>query len=197
MDCNTCALNVSIYVPPEDIKEAVMLRSSAGVAVDTRLAYEHNRDMGNLVKVIVWILIIVGVVLWWNLRPQKPPPKDTVQAGAFAIEAEIRRDGTTPDVMVTAAKRFIRDVDHNYVIDCIEYAVMFATIFPSAKIIWNYNPSTDMNHLLNQWDGMYIEPQASEGKWKPEDVWGARYDPKYNQDATYKWAPYKIPLDRM
>jgi hypothetical protein len=105
--------------------------------------------------------------------------KPTVDSVVWQTVADVKRDG---------------DVDGDKIVTCVDYAIRFHELYPSSRIIVNYNPSKNFNHLFNAIvlsDGskVYIEPQgAKNGSYLIRDVWGSKYDKSFNKDETWKWA---------
>jgi hypothetical protein len=77
--------------------------------------------------------------------------------------------------------------------DCVDYTLQFYDNYSprgELRIMWNYNPAQDFNHLFVTVRGMGIEAGAyvnpTQGtKWFGiEKYWGSQYDPHYNKDVT-------------
>ena len=87
----------------------------------------------------------------------------------------------------------IYDISRDGKINCIDYSIIFRRLYgPSAKLIINNNPKTDMNHMfiyvyIPSTGGQYIEPQGAPDWYSMGVVWGSRYDPAYNKDVTEVW----------
>ena len=94
----------------------------------------------------------------------------------------------------------MQDVNRDGLVDCIDYSIFFKQVwdilYPNKRyeceIVRNVNKITGMNHLfVRVWyytDWIYIEPQADLKYYLMQDVWGDKYDPKYNiLGETNKW----------
>jgi len=84
------------------------------------------------------------------------------------------------------------DVNEDGNIDCIDYSIIFRTLYGSnARIIINVNPNSGMNHMFIQirYSGghMDIEPQGTPERYSMGLIWGVRYNPVFNRDVTSEW----------
>jgi hypothetical protein len=107
-----------------------------------------------------------------------------------AAPSEIYKPPSSIQEAVTTARSNVRDVNFDDKRNCIDFAVVFYEIWPNSKIIRVWNDA-GFNHLLNQVDDKYIEPQALYGD--PHSMW-PEFDTMYKKDETYVWgwwASYK------
>jgi hypothetical protein len=77
-------------------------------------------------------------------------------------------------------------------IDCIDHSITFRALYGSnAKIIINYNPDRNMNHMFIRIyygsDVMDVEPQGTPDRYSMGLIWGVQYDTAYNRDVTAEW----------
>ena len=91
-------------------------------------------------------------------------------------------------------------MDGDGLVNCIDAALVFYKVYPNknnVKIISNQHPDGRLNHMFNavyidgNWH--YIEPQSAYKKHRKYwmgNVWGDRYDRKYNRDVTEEYRRY-------
>jgi len=89
----------------------------------------------------------------------------------------------------------VRDVNKDGLINCIDNSITFRMLYgDKAYLTINKNPFTGMNHMFVQvWDyGKYydIEPQGTPDRYAMGQVWGMKYNPQYNRNATQTWSGY-------
>jgi len=179
-ECAACTLNVHLYM--DDIKDATLIKTSAAVDYlrkqKAMKQFTQSRDMealGGVIGVILAIVLCAIPVFMVKscisnaLKPKQDVDR-TLQAAYYV------RDN-------------IRDVDRDGSIDCVDRALLFREFYgPDAKLIWNRNPNTKMNHLFILINGTPIEPYSYSSDFKERQmhfVWGRKFDPRYNRNITY------------
>jgi hypothetical protein len=200
-NCRVCPSNISKYAI--DPQTATMLQHSAELEMQHRMSLQHKFRMEEAMyakakskshlESIVWILItilIFGLFFCWVWRPKDPqirPPVTDVTP--TAIKEDL--------VRMTLERIYNIDMNHDGLINCIDYTIQFYNIYPergrNIEINWNQNPETGWSHLFIWLDGEDIEPGAYLLPNNPmkkilvTEVWGAKYDPKYSRNATKWW----------
>jgi len=187
--CGNCQLNVSLYC--NDTREAVLIKTTA--AIDNEKMHEYKaQESFNMKFWCIIICILVGFFIY-KCSPDKkamsPVPQETPPNVALAQTQSIR-------ILIERTRTRIRDVNGDGIINCIDYAVVFKELYPTAAIVRNENPRTGFHHLFNAIsDGngnwIYIEPNSSRLRsYLMSEVWGSRYDVRFNVIETYKWEHY-------
>jgi hypothetical protein len=159
-----------------------------------------------ITQLVLAVLVICGVMGLFAYRKYQSVIRyeQAVQASASVVHKPARatphastRDITTALAVVRGA---ITDVNGDGKVNCIDAAVLFYRAFPyhdDVRIVQNTNSNTGMNHLFNyvringEWQA--VEPQSliqGYGTWDMHNVWGGRYDARYDMDATMEYMKY-------
>jgi hypothetical protein len=206
--CGNCPFNVSLYA--DDPREAVLIKTSAALDQHKVAEAEHTRSLKGwvwLYYIIVTVVLIHGCLSGCRVEPeleQQPPP---VNASRFWIEIPpdypplppyCTLPQTTPLDLVTIlwTDAGFYDVNKDGKINCIDQNVLlFALAEPGKRrLIAQKNPESSLYHLFtelliyNKW--YYVDASAGPPRWDPVEIWGSRYDPKYNSDATVRYGVY-------
>jgi hypothetical protein len=183
LDCTSCALNVDKFIA--DPAEAALIKTTAELDRRDMVEYKEKQSatglgFGVIIVAVIFMLMMCGVAQNTNADGTR---------GSMTL-----RDIPT---YLMAMKSQLRDVDGDGVIDCLDKAVVFYEVYPGYSEIWvNYNPNTGMNHAINRimlFSGEYVFVDSSTTdieRWHPWQVWGNKYDAKYNRDATYLYSEY-------
>jgi len=182
--CGNCQFNASLYI--DDPREAVLIKTNAAIDAEQAENYRREEDAGFWAKIIA--VVVFTLIFCWQCAkcsaPKETPPKPTVSIKYYTID------------VVSMLPSYVRDVNGDGVINCIDYAVCFYELKPDSRIIRNQNPNTGWHHLFNavpQPDGswLYIEPNsAHSGSYSMKNIWGIEYDPRYNRNETHLWKGY-------
>ena len=86
----------------------------------------------------------------------------------------------------------VDDANDDNKINCIDYSVIFQALYGSdARLMVNRNPKTGMNHMFVRIfikeSFIDIDPQGTVDSYFMQEIWGDKYDPKFNKDETEKW----------
>lgn len=120
------------------------------------------------------------------------------KADIYTAEKLLAEDRNNPDniVLILALLQVqdLEDRNDDDLINCIDYAKRFRELYGNqARLMVNYNPNTDMNHMyikirLGGNKYIEIEPQAgSDRGYTMQEFWGNVFDPAYSRDATFKY----------
>ena len=189
-ECNDCALDIRQYgnFNPAEARLYMMQAQSN--------ARELN-SIGNgwnfaYILLVLIILSIVGCLIYNDYKvkqilgmPQDIPPSPLI---LNALDK------------VTIAMQSKTDMNNDGLINCIDAALVFYKVYPyrdNVRIIVNKHPDGRMHHLFNavliDGDWHFIEPQSAykkQRKYWIGNVWGDKYDRKYNRDATDEYRRY-------
>ena len=196
--CNYCSYNVNRYIDadPRHV-ELFMLQA------ETRAGAIYHA--GRQPRIIFLILIaLVAFAVWTGHKANQkreaayrlPPQNTTLSA---KDQATIDKVNKTLDKVAVDLNRKV-DVNSDGKINCIDAAVLFYKHYPNREeicIVLNVNNATGMNHLFNAvpYKGGWgcVEPQSywhnNNSIWV-KDVWGNKYNSKYNVDVTAEWSKY-------
>jgi hypothetical protein len=183
-NCAACVLNVHLYV--DDPRDATLIKTSAAMDYGKWVAIQHDRNVdGWLGAIGSWLLLVLVIaafvlpvqcVIRSCKKPTSPVPEVTT---------------TTDDELFNAAyyaKNNLRDVNNDGLKDCIDYALLYKSRVPRARLIWNLcKYPVYWSHLFVQVDGVYIEPSAAEWdmyKRRIEYWFRVEYNPANNKDMT-------------
>ena len=110
------------------------------------------------------------------------------------LKANPNKIENIPRVLTVLRMATAWDINHDGMINCIDYAIIFRMLYGSnARIIINVNQRTKMNHMFirvlynNGTSYMDIEPQGTPERYSMGLIWGVDYDPSYNEDVTSRW----------
>jgi len=157
---------------------------------------------GNHHIVFIVLILICLLLSWFTYTQEKEmdsffPDKP---ATSVAIKVKERDEITTTLYKVAQDLNHGVDVNKDGLVNCIDAAVLFYQYYPDkgkVTIELNQNSNTGMHHLFNcvLIDGVWraIEPQAVQKNNWPyfmRDIWGTRYDSKYNKDVTSDYLKY-------
>lgn len=107
-----------------------------------------------------------------------------------------RPDKNDSDIIntLTLTHRYIKDINNDSTINCIDYAVSFKywwdKYYNKNRCIFvrNYNWKTGFHHLFVKVDDVLVEPWCSNKyMYLMEDNWSNKYNPKYNIEGETKW----------
>jgi hypothetical protein len=132
---------------------------------------------------VLALIVFIGYQCSKPGKP-KPPPTEKVQRVSYA---EI-------GPLVDRVRGILYDVDADGVLNCVDFAVTFKKVCPSARIIRNENSATGFNHLFNKvWTGstwVTLEPQGSSYMYNMDIYWGSQYQSAFDVDETEFWERY-------
>ena len=197
--CNNCRFNINRYVNADPNQADLYM-----LQAETRAS--NIRSAGGIYHIVFIISILFCLHAAWkdytveqerqvriSERWQVQPAQQTRSVQNISINHEIE---TALRRVSTDLKNNV-DVNNDGKINCIDAAVQFYKYFPDknrVKIYVNRNPDTGMHHLFNvvlvngTWTT--IEPQAfhtGKTSFNMHDVWGSKYDAKFNRDATSEY----------
>jgi len=204
--CDNCTFFVRNYLPAEMDDHAVkLLMLKADEEAWTVTMENHFKHIGAaaFLASLLFVLMLWGYdPLWMRVKDKTTILHDT--HGLIAdtgTEQHANIDKTLSKVAEELWKG--RDVNWDRKLNCIDAAVVFYHYFPDkSKVKIMGNVYRNFNHLFISvfTDGVWkaIEPQAyysgNKSYWM-DDVWGSRYDMRYDKDETKLWRwylPWKI-----
>jgi hypothetical protein len=187
---------VSLYL--DDPREAVLIKTETKDTVYRQLAHERASRKGNRQYRYLLLGIIILCLIWKQCAPViknyiAPPVVVNVEevakpAPTAPVAAKPKpKQLTVEQALAQVNDGKLWDLNKDGLINCIDYAIRFKQLYPSAIIVRNYNKKTGMNHLFNYADGKYIEPQRTKN-YLMREAWPTdRYDPELNKDETKIW----------
>jgi hypothetical protein len=207
--CRTCPSNITAY--GIDARTAVMYQHTAELetghnlklkqrALEYHNGIQRNRRTFSLMSLLTPIFVIVITLIIISANRDKPIETEVVQQPAVVVQpVAIKPAVTKPAVDTlepirqTLRKVYGVDMSGDGKITCIDYAIQFWNYYPDqfkVRVIWNYNPSGNFNHLFVNVNGIMIEPAAyllydtPEHWFSISKVWKVRYNPAFDVDVT-------------
>jgi hypothetical protein len=106
------------------------------------------------------------------------------RAGYWGYAKDVTPPASDIDEAIARVHEEIRDITGDGQVNCQDYAAMFLRHYPTAQII--YNPEIGpTGHVFNRVNGLDIEPQVINGRWRMEQVRpGYLGLSKYNSERT-------------
>ena len=196
VECSHCKWDVANYIDTDPASLRLFMLQAEQDAVDEQ--YERGTSKIGWAVLILVFAACVGASVFEcvsnNLYWKTHGPEQQVVSNAHAVRVS--------DALNFAANslRARKDINKDGKINCIDAAIFFYHAYTAPgeiQITSNKHPDGRMNHLFisirinGKWYG--IEPQA---QWKGypsywmTDVWGSKYDPQYNRDATAYYKRY-------
>jgi len=208
--CDNCSFFVKNYFPPETDEETVKLLMLKAEEKAWATILENQIHAGFWVG--FFVLLILVWALWYydpfwtryTMNQSNSPPPDI--RGSIADTGAEQHANIDQTLRIVAEELWKgRDVNGDRQLNCIDATILFYHFFPDKSkviIMGNVNPRQHLNHLFVSvfTDGEWkpIEPQAyysrNDSYWM-EDVWGDRYDVRYDKEDTKYWRrllPWRI-----
>jgi len=147
----------------------------------------------------VFFLLALTFICSVLYSQQFSPGEKAMLDEALLLRANPNRIENISRILNLMRNMGIPDMNKDGNIDCIDYSILFRTLYGSnARIIINNNPISGMNHMfIRIWYNdaghtriMDIEPQGTPDRYSMGLIWGMRYDPNYNRDVTSHWGQY-------
>ena len=195
--CDHCRVYLRKYTQASEPAIQMLLLQTDTVAEDDKC-----RNRNSILKYVAIVLLFVGLILYGRrhnqeaIRAANPP---TIQVEFRGTDTKIRNTL----LKVSRDFRAGKDMNGDGRVNCIDAAILFYQYYPDKEnvaILLNYNTTIrpTFNHLFNAVrfeDNLWraIEPQAEilkgESYWM-RDVWSKEFNPKFNEDQTWKWSKY-------
>jgi hypothetical protein len=199
--CTTCPSNISLY--GLDKRDAVAIQHRANLDfnawADAEMMFRKKEARKNRVSRIGGLVFLALFLAWavWSaflfLAPD-PPPEAEPPGASEAREALEPFDllSIIAPTVETLERVYKADIDGDGVVNCIDYAIQFYNAYPdreAVRLVVNYNPTKEWNHLFVTVWGVAIEPVSLLRRKQGNpigvmDYWGDTYDPRYNKDVT-------------
>jgi hypothetical protein len=189
-ECAICPFNINQYL--DDPQEARIIQASAAIdeANSTDLkrqvaaldnAPDHSVAWSIALFVLCLLLVIVPIGCLCCTAP-------TQVVNTVTATKDILKDVDAMIVQtLVETRKQIRDMNKDGLINCIDYALLFAWIYPPQSVYCIINQHGNFNHMFNYvyWDGgmVAIEPQAQSVRYTMQEFWGSTYVMKYDRSA--------------
>lgn len=192
--CDNCSVNNKLGICYRELSLCDQLRLDRyAEEVYAQREYFHNKHMTrtkqqmNIIKFVVIVGLVVLLLLMGGI----------LRAQSYTLD--YYKDDWRIKHILQLTHIFLDDVNGDYTINCIDYAVTFKILWDEnyppelCTIVRNKNPRNGFHHLFNAVKGvpgskwLYVEPQVFD-RYKMSDVWCDMYDDMFNRVLeTDKW----------